>query len=114
MNATTTSESVMAMTTTPIPIFNPNWLSILSQWIHLKYFIFPLIAIALNTLILVINHKKKREPDHTYRVIIVYQVAVAIVEDIGKLLYYALISAIFSRTCYASSHFKQYCNIFNF
>ena len=113
MNVTTTDESVTAMTTTPIPIFNPNWLSDLGIWNNLKSLIFSLIAIPLNTLILVINHKKKREPDHTYRIIIVYQAVVGIVEDIGRLLTFAYY-VIFSCTCCASSHFKQYCNIFNF
>jgi hypothetical protein len=100
------------MTTKPIPIFNSNWLSTLSQWSNLQLFIFSLTGISLNTLILVINHKKKREPDQTYRVIIVYQVVVGIVEDIGKLLSTALYVLI--RTCCPSSHCIQNCNIFKF
>jgi hypothetical protein len=85
MNNTTSSYVDLLSTTSsgPYEITNANWLSIVfSDNLYINF----LIGLSLNSLILIISLKKKREPDQTYRIIIRYQVVFAIVEDIGKLL----------------------------
>jgi hypothetical protein len=60
--------------------------------------IYHIVSIALNTAILIISAKKKREKEHTYRVIIVYISCMVIAKDIGLLYYYvwdSILSGIF-------------------
>jgi hypothetical protein len=67
------------------PFVNPNWFSNLIEYGDLTKCIYYIVAIALNTMILVISAKKKREKEHTYRIIIVYISWMAITKDIARL-----------------------------
>ena len=78
MSITNLSIANSTPTTTPIPVFDYNWQSDLNN--NKPEYIYGLIGIALNIVILVISKMKKREKEHTYRVIILYIAWMAIVQ----------------------------------
>ncbi len=97
VSTTTMTTTMTTMMTTPIPIFNSDWFYYFFT-INLPSFIYKILGIALNTVILIISAKKKREKEHTYRVVIVYISSMAITKDIGILyyfLFYSTLSGIF-------------------
>jgi hypothetical protein len=84
--------------TFPSQVFDPNGLHDFVT--NIKTYIFSMIGLSLNTLILIISIKKKRIKEDTYRIIILYQVSAAIVEDIGRITQIILLSNLFSSKYY--------------
>ena len=92
---TTTMSSTFSPSTpsTPLVEYNSNWFN---DFIIAAY---PnLIGLVIETIILIISFTKKREDAHTYRVIIVYQVIIAMIHDVSSVLWYLVYNAIFART----------------
>ncbi len=94
MLITNLSVANFTRTTTSIPVFDYYWQYDLNH--YKPEYLYGLIGIVLNIIILIISAIKKRDSEQTYRIVIVYIAWLAIVRDLGRIMYYVLFDNLFS------------------